>query len=244
MEKQINKVASLEKITIATKDEDNDHINVLELNLLTLLTGKNGTGKTFYLVSSYVLSEVALLVVMGLPEQAILETTQFITDSCYIKKLTGRIEGFFDTGSYLAIHLEDGKVTEITKEDWGKSESVRGVKYMSAAMRTFESIGQYLFSRKLLSSMGQAEMFMELCKNWRLFDVKHIEGMIAKMPITFDTNFKEALKKFEITDDIVSVDVDLEKCDFFYTTSDSKQTYMRTLGSGHQSIFNMMIGQL
>jgi hypothetical protein len=240
----MNKVASLEKITVATKDEDNECINALELNLLTLLTGKNGTGKTFYLVSSYVLSEVALLVVMGLPEQAIIETTQFITDSCYIKKLTGRIEGFFDTGSYLAIHLEDGKVTEITKEDWDKSESVRGVKYMSAAMRTFESIGQYLFSRKLLSSMSQAEMFMALCKNWRLYDVKHIEGMIAKMPITFDANFKEALKNFEITDDIVSVDVDLEKCDFFYTTSDSKQTYMRTLGSGHQSIFNMMIGQL
>lgn len=244
MEKQINKVAALDKITIATKDEDNDHINALELNLLTLLTGKNGTGKTFYLVSSYVLSEVALLVVMGLPEQAILETTQFITDSCYIKKLSGRIEGYFDTGSYLAIHLEEGKVTEVTKEDWDKSESVRGVKYMSAAMRTFESIGQYLFSRKLLSSMSQAEMFIALCKNWRLYDVKHIEGMISKMPITFDTSFKEALKNFEITDDIVSVDVDLEKCDFFYTTSDNKQTYMRTLGSGHQSIFNMMIGQL
>lgn len=244
MEKQINKVASLEKITVATRDEDNEQMNALELNMLTLLTGKNGTGKTFYLVSSYVLSEVALLVVMGLPEQAIIETTQFITDSCYIKKLTGRIEGYFDTGSYLAIHIEEGRVTGVTSEDWDKSESVRGVKYMSAAMRTFESIGQYLFSRKLLSSMSQAEMFMALCKNWRLYDVKHIEGMIAKMPLTFDAHFKGALKNFEITDDVESFDIDLEKSDFFYTTKEGKTVYMRTLGSGHQSIFNMMIGQL
>jgi hypothetical protein len=240
----MSKPASLDRITIATKDEDNEVINGIELNMLNLLTGKNGSGKSFFLVSSYVISEVALLVVMGLPKQAIIETTQFIVDSCYLKKLTGRVEGFFDTGSYLAIHMEDGKVTDVTTEDWDKSESVQGVKYMSAAMRTFEYIGQYLFSRKLLSSMGQGEMFMELCKNWRLYDVKHIEGMIAKMPIKFDTNFKEALKNFEITDDVESFDVDLEKCDFFYKTSSDKTIYMRTLGNGHQSIFNMMVGQL
>jgi hypothetical protein len=243
----MNKAVSLERISVSTRDQDNEEQKSLELNMITLLTGHNGSGKTFFLVTCYVISEVAQIAhrlrsVENVPQELIINAAQFITDSCYIKRLTGRIEGFFEGGAYLAIDMEDGTVTAVKGENWKDVEQVRGVRYMSTAMRTFESMGQYLFSRKLLADKSIEERYMELCKNWRLYDVQHVERMVEKMPITFDDNFKAALKNFDIKEDVVSFDVDLEKCDFFYQTSDGKKTYMRTLGSGHQSIFNMMIG--
>lgn len=242
------RLASLQKISVSTRDEDGENINGVELNMITLMTGYNGSGKTFYLVSCYVISEIANIVHnIGSSEKAgdlIIGAAQFIVDSCYIKKLTGRVEGYFDTGAHLYIDMEEGQITAIKGEGWEEVDQVRSVRYMSAAMRTFESIGQYLFSRKLLNEKSREERFMEMCKNWRIFDVQHVERLIEMMPLTFDDHSRAVFKNFDIKDEIMSFDVDLEKCDFFYKTSDGNSTYMRTLGSGHQSIFNMMIGSM
>jgi hypothetical protein len=240
----MSKVASIDRITIATSNEDNQHINGVELNMLTIMTGLNGSGKSMFLVTSYVISEIATFVVKGFPNNILKQTAQFVCDSCYNDKLTGRIEGFFDTGSYIAIHLENGTVTEVTTTGWEKVQDARAVSYMSAAMRTFEAIGQYLFTRKLLMSNGENSALETLCKNYKLYDVKHIERMIGKMPLKITQSTQEALKNFDVKDEVETFDVDLERCDFFYKKKGSDEpVFMRTLGNGHQSIFNMVIAQ-
>jgi hypothetical protein len=237
---------SLEKITVAVRDEKGESINGIELNIVTLLTGKNGTGKSFYLVSSYVISEIASIVPIGLPEEILYQSAEFIINGSYHSMLNGRITGYFDNGLELVVHIKDGKVTNIERAGWDDVENVRTVRYLSAGMRTFVSIKQYLFARKLLmSSKTHDEAFAELCKNFKLYDVKHIESLIARMPVKIDDRTNEAFKNFDIQENIEYFDVDLENSDFFYEEKETKKkVYMTTLGSGHQSIFNMVISQL
>lgn len=235
---------SLEKITVAVRDEKGETINGIELNMLTILTGKNGSGKTFFLVSSYVISEIASIIPVGLPEEMLYKTAEFIIKSSYHSMLNGRITGYFDNGLKLIVHIKDGKVTNIERTGWDDVENVRTVRYLSAGMRTFTAIKQYLFSRKiLLTNNDQEKAYEELCENYKLYDVKHIESLIQSMPVVFDERLAEAFKNFDIEDDITKFDVDLDKCDFYYENKNNEKVYMTHLGAGHQSIFNMIISQ-
>lgn len=231
----------LERISVSVKREDGKSIRSIDLNMLSILTGPNGSGKTMMLVSSFFISEIGNLVCLGLEKETLKEMANFIFSSTYKENLSGFIKGDFE-GSVVTVYLEEGLVTSVVTEDW-EAKQVPLVTYMSAHMRTFEAISHYLLVRKMLSSLPEELKFKELCENFKLYDVKYIESVIQRMPMIVDSDFRDALKKFDIKDEIETIDVDLEKCDFFYKVKDSEQKhFMKSKGSGEQSIMNMLIG--
>jgi hypothetical protein len=217
----------------------------IELNMMTLLIGYNGTGKSFLMKTAYVCAEVARTVkAMGLSGPPLLETAQFIINGCYDEvDFDGKMGVDFESGASLTMELKEGKVTGVHTSGFESIDNVIGVQYMSSSMRTFEAIKSYLVVRKMLmSTKSLQESYAELCKSFKLYDVKYIESIIQKMPLKVDNRLSEALEKFDFGEKLVEIDMDTEKSDFFYVNSDGKKRYATSLGKGHQSILNMMIG--
>jgi hypothetical protein len=143
------------------------------------------------------------------------------------------------------VTLQDGTVKSVDHSGWDSVDAVAGIRYMSSSMRTFEAIKHYLLARKLrMESLSQHEAVAELCKDFKLYDVSYIEGLIAKMPLKLDPSTREALDNFGIREKITEIGVDLEKNDFYFTEDGKeRRNYMCTMGKGHQSLVNMIIGQ-
>jgi hypothetical protein len=235
-------MANLRTISVSTRDENGDAIKGLDINMITLLIGHNGSGKTFFLVTAYVISEIAIISKLGLPEEFLKESARFIIQNSYNFFEEGQIVGHFDE-SKITVNVKNKEVTSIEYENWEAAKEIPHVKYMSTSMRTFSTIKHYLSLRKMISETVQShEIHEKICQHYKLYDVKHVENMLTKVPFYFPPELSSALKNFEIEDDVEVFDVDLENSDFFYRIRNSeKKVYMTTLGNGHQSIFNMLI---
>ena len=126
-------------------------------------------------------------------------------------------------------------------------EYVAPVKYMSTAMRTFDAIKIYLRTRSLIKRLSDDQEFFytEILKSYRLYDVTYMEGLLLKMPLKVDGVMKEYLEKFDVKEKITDFGVDFEEEDFYLKyEGDEKKKYLTTFGAGHQSIFNMVMGNV
>jgi hypothetical protein len=245
MGKRITKFTSLSAdITkpFPTKEMD------LTVQMLTLMTGTNGTGKTFWMIHFYFFGQVAQLIVSGVRGEALLQSAQFMLDNCLKDPDTsGSIKANFDGGPSIEIDMEDGKIRSIIFKEWEDVEYVAPVKYMSTAMRTFDAIKIYLRTRSLIKRLSDDQEFFytEILKSYRLYDVTYMEGLLLKMPLKVDGVMKEYLEKFDVKEKITDFGVDFEEEDFYLKyEGDEKKKYLTTFGAGHQSIFNMVMGNV
>lgn len=246
METKTNNIAGFESLEVAIVKPFAADFGTIEFNKLTLMTGLNGTGKTFLLVYSYVLTEIAGLVVAGLDGENLKIGSQFIMEKCFSQiDTTGEISGNFGDGNKITLKMEDGKILSVGVTGFKDVTDVARIKYMSSAMRTFDTIKAYLRLRQVaLDKLGNYEsMATEMLETYRLYDFKYMETLIASMPFKHP-NLIENLEKFDIKDKVTAIDVDLVAGDFFVLYEDGTKKYMTSFGKGHQSIFNMVMGQL
>jgi len=218
---------------------------IIEFNKLTLMTGMNGAGKSLLLVYSYVLTEIVTLVLEELAPENIKIGAQFIMDKCFTKiDTTGVISGNFGE-SKITLTMEEGQILSVEATGFEDVTDVRKIKYMSSSMRTFESIKAYLRLRRVaLDKLGSYEnMATEMLDAYKLYDFKYMEMLIASMPFEHPMLI-DSLKGFGMEDRVTAIDVDLTECDFFALYEDGSKKYMTSFGKGHQSIFNMTMGQL
>lgn len=217
----------------------------ITINKLTLMTGLNGTGKSFMMVSFYAFSEVANMIAIGFHPDRLKESAQFIMDNSFTSKdITGTIIGNFDDGSGITMKLSEGTVESVIYSGFEDVEVTR-VRYMSAKMRTFEAMKSYLTIRKMsrLTEQTEESRSAMMLTAYRLYDMAYMEMLIGRMPFDDRAKFDEYLKNFsDIKSRPVRIDIDLDVCDFYMTDDAGVKTYMSTLSSGHQSIYNMLIG--
>lgn len=219
--------------------------DAIELNKLTLFTGLNGTGKSFIMVCFYAFSEIANMIAIGVGGDHLKASAQFIMDNCFTDPgTTGTIIGNFNDGSGITMKMSDGVVESVFYTGFENVDVTR-VRYMSAKMRTFEAMKSYLTIRKMSRMIDQTEEKRSemILAAYRLYDMAYMEMLISAMPFSDKSKFDEHLKHFsDIRVSPVSIDVDLEQCDFYITDQDGGKTYMTSMSSGHQSIFNMLMG--
>lgn len=221
-------------------------------NNLNVFIGANGTGKTFVLINVWALGYLANAVIaskMISPLQSVSFThfAQFIWDHCFTdQNFNGAVKANYTSGAEIEVEFDKGKVTKVNYSGFEDLTLVQGVVYMSGQMRLFESISMYLKMRKMVGSSDPHVIVGEMVKNFKLFDVAYIEGLILKMPQDIPTSkVQSALAAFGIEDNILTLDVDLERCDFFVTIdSPEKRKYLSTYGNGHQALFNMFFAHL
>ena len=225
----------------------------LELNprALTLMTGLNGTGKTFININIWAMTMVAQYKIRfdqifgpNSPSGALVEAAQFVYDHSFIdQNINGTIKVRFDSGAAIRVVFDKGKINYVGTENFSPTMIATNAIYMSREMRTFSSISTYLSMRKMIApSKTHEEIVQVLCDSFRLFDVMYIEGLIAKCtnPIPISPDMQTRLLDMGLKLDIQFFGVDLNKCDFFVSTPDGTK-WCSILSAGEQSILNMMM---
>ena len=217
----------------------------IEFSNIALFCGTNGSGKSFVLITVWAISTIAQMIVMANPPIAqLVQHAQYVFDNSFKdQNINGIMSMIFESGATMTLTFDKGKITDVGYTGFEGINTPMQTKFMSSGMRTFDSIGQYLALRNTYDVYGQERMLELLCKNYRLYDVMYIEALIACMPYKVAPELQEAFKNFDITETITEFGVDLVKNDF-YCIIEGKQKYMQTFGKGHQSIFNMLLGNI
>lgn len=213
----------------------------LDINRLNIMCGQNGVGKSFILVTQWVTVYIAnTIVVKHLMKnnEPDIPFADFTVAHAYDNKVTGTIETTFENGS-LKLVIQESRVVDLAHSGLDKIEEPTNCQYLSSAMRTFEAINLYLKMRKMAG--GDIEKMLE---NYKIYDVMYVEGLLTRMPVVLDHRFKQGINKFmETITEMNTIDVDLEKCDFF-TIVNGERKYLSTYSKGEQAIVNMFLAQV
>lgn len=217
----------------------------MTMNQLTMLVGKNGTGKTFYLINTYCVGSIMASVHMtgtGLTAQGY---AQFVYDNCFKdQNIHGTISATYESGANVNLVFDKGQIKDLSFNNLDKFQVAAPPVFMSSGMRLFTPISHYLKLRKRLAGLERQlkpGQLHDLLQDYTLYDISYIEKLINAAPITITSQIKKSLEDFEIMENITSFDVDLEKGDFYVVIDDNKK-YMTTYGSGHQAAINMLMG--
>lgn len=223
-------------------------IKDLNMNNLTILVGANGTGKTFCMVNFWATTTVLNIIALGelYKSQGTekLEAAQMVYNKSFSdQKFTGSIKTTFTDGSYIRITLDEGDVTSVDTSP--NPTNVTPVVYMSGGMRTFSNISMYLKIRKVETTgktLTPAEIMQAMMLHFKMYDVMYLENLIHRMPFEFPVDLQKTLKDhYDFNETILSMHVDLQKCDFYITTTEGTK-FLTTYGAGHQSLLNMFVG--
>lgn len=232
-------------------------IENLDLNALSMLTGQNATGKSFVLTMSWYVSWVANAIIVrynsenvrNLPgvEEMITEITEFGASKSFDVPLTGCIQVEYESGLYIKITFEEGKCKDVFFTGNIMNMSCQITTFLSANMRTFESIHMYCkFRKNIVSPETPAEIaIMQMCDYFKLYDVMYIEKLIERSPIYLDKQRTESLAGLigeEKAAEIKFIAFDKE-ADKFWAGNGKTKKYLEQYSKGEQSMINMMIAQ-
>lgn len=222
----------------------------MELNKLTLMTGTNGSGKSFFLINFYVFTEIATMIVSGMSGDILKGSSQFILENCFTDiDTTGELTAVFEDGQTIKMTADNGQITSIVHTGFEDVKEIVRIRYMSSGLRTFDEMRHYLSQRKMAKQIidGETteEIIASMLKTYRLYDVSYMEGVLAGMPLKSPVTDKlnEFLLGMDVKDvgKIIEFNVDYERSDFYIILEDGTKKYMTSFGKGHQSVFNMVI---
>jgi len=249
---------AITRATISVKSNDGFKTDFVDMdfNKINLLTGTNGSGKSFILRQNFILNFIGLTyhgsLILGQPIN-LTEFANFVVSKTFTEPdFTGVVNAHFDNDGFVEYHMENGVVTScfvnnVTKE----TKHFPSVRFLSAEMRTFDDISGYLRMRKRIvgpSKILTDDQFRELCDEFKIYDVLYLERMINGSPINMEQMEFEC---FNIQP-IKTIAVDLEKCDWYTEVEgdimnspgpgepETTRKWLRTYSKGEQSLINMI----
>lgn len=205
----------------------------LELAQLAVFVGQNNTGKSFLLKVAFALGAIGQIRTVAPGPNSF---AQFVFDSTFVdQKFDGLFKAIYTMGS-VSVEIKEGRVAAVDAQ--GETTPVT---YMSSDMRTFDQMTTYLRIRK--SAGDNPLVFMQkMLEAYRLYDVTYMEGFLIKLPLLLPDRVKQHLEGFGFREPIVSIEADLDKCEFLAVLKDGTKKNISTYGKGHQSILNMALG--
>lgn len=221
-----------------------------DMKNILLLVGANGTGKTFVLVTTYVLGFILQTAVgaKGATKEFMLSVAQFTVDNCYndLENITGILGYETQFGAKINMTIEKGKVIDIDTYIPENITEPSNVVYMSSNIRLFSGISMYLKLRKAnvgTSTITDENTITKMLESYKLYDIMCIEKLIISMPYVVDSTFRARLDTFDVEDDITSFNVDLVQGEFYAVIGADKRKNLSSYGNGHQALLNMILTQ-
>lgn len=226
----------------------------LETAALTLLCGKNGSGKTVVMVNTWCLGMIAQSIIAMstnkiINSSSVTDIAQTLYDNSFTEQdYDGTIGCEFTSGATIEVKFDKGKIVSVNHANFDTITRGTQVIYLSSNTRLFNNIKHYLSSRKIiLASNGNNKdyMFQTICDSYKIYDASFIEGLIHKCPITIKDDMYKTLKdSYDFEDHITEVNVDLDKCDFIATMKDGSIKPLTRYSNGHQAILCMFLAQI
>jgi energy-coupling factor transporter ATP-binding protein EcfA2 len=241
---------SFKKPAIVGQDLD------LNANALTLMTGKNGTGKSFIMKLIWAASSVAAVIITNrdMPSEAKIHLAQFYINGAFVDtdQIDGTVEIKYEFGDSVEIAISNGVVTHVNELLDPKLQPTSHPRYLSTNMRLMVEVTQYMKMKKALG-IGKGiptdpDAMMKLCECYRLYDIMHAEDVIRTIDAgnSSEEFLKEANKRLAIGEDhfdLKGLKVDYDACDIKYKDKDDLWLSVASMGAGHQSLLNMFICQ-
>jgi hypothetical protein len=245
-EKVYKSSGSIKEMSIKLNDPKMD-LDFTDIRQLMLLVGKNGTGKTFMLITTWFLTYVLQARIISDMEGRVFDAepfAQFVFDNTFHtpENMTGSLQGRFENGPTIHIDIDQGKITAVYINTAPEINTPMPVIYMSSNLRLFTAMDMYLSMRKMTGEIQPDKIIAKMLGAYKLYDIAYVEGLISRMPITASQKLKDRFTEFDITENIEQFDVDPSDCKFFAIV-DGKRKDLCTYGNGHQALFNMFIAQ-
>ena len=225
-------------------------IDSMDLGSIVLMVGKNGTGKTLINKLVFFTTFVTFLELTEKSNPALakaferdarlssnMDRATYLFQNTFSdpKEFTGHIVTHFENGS-LECDVKEGEICNLmTSYDANVTDGTYP-KYMSISTRLFSQMEAILMMDKMLPNEG-------VLVHYRLYDVMHCHRIrqFAQEVSTISEDLVKLLKEGYDTD-IVSLSYDENNCQFSFVDSTGKQRLVSSLGAGHQSIINIMLG--
>jgi len=247
-EKENNSIGNLKSLSTTL---NNMNFKNLEVRMLSLYVGANGTGKTFILILNWIGALIAAVYAHlnnnNVPKKIYEDLLQFVLDNSFSKNdFTGETEILFDNLT-VTFALDNGKVTSLDFQHSKKVNVAAIPQFLSTNTRLFDDVVKYIRFKHALGIKGNLNISTEedirkLSGIYKIFDVLFMETLILKLSTGLvlqeeisDIIFKQTSKK------IVSMLYDADKMDIFYTDDKKVTKSVLTLGAGEQSYINMII---
>ena len=217
-----------------------------DIRQLLILVGSNGTGKTFMLICTWYLSYIVQAIVhsRNMSRDQVLAFATFIFKHTFDDPdtMTGELKATFEHHVTIDIQINKGKAIDCIVYLPKNITRPTNAKFMSKNMRTFDAMTMYLKLRRTVGSASREKIVEEMLKNFKMYDVLYVEGLIEIMPITVDPSLEARIHNFDDTMHIDQFCVDIAKAEFYTIDKQGVRKNLCTYGAGHQSLFNMLIG--
>lgn len=228
----------------------------MDIKQLMILTGTNGVGKSFVMKLIWLLSTQANNIVaaaahkMTYPSE---QTFDFLINNTFSDNdLTGTVSLLFKYGNFIKVELDNGKCTNLVasfEEDTVPSSSPV---YMSKETRLLDDIIKYMKFKKLLGiSKGfptDKDHLKKLLEMNKIYDIMFMEKQLLGFETKINTasleQFNDMFKKFDEKVILTDLRVDYDVSEIYYTIDGEKEKSVRTLGAGHQALFNMFFANI
>lgn len=226
----------------------------MQYNKLLLLLGANGTGKTFLLKITWVLSTFVNHLVMILHDKISTDNKlhlQYLLDNTFTNNdLTGKIYFTYERGNSISVELLEGKVIKVgmsLEEDL--SPSAQPV-FMSKETRLFSDIIQYMKIKNLMKipkgiPVTESDM-NKVMEMYRIYDMMYIETLLhyieTKTTPKLIEDFGKQIVEFDPDIKITDIRIDYTTNDILYSDGINYKS-IGSLGAGHQALINMFLFQ-
>lgn len=237
--KSVGQIKTIKMNTTSPMKMENLSIDHREMSIMV---GQNGTGKTLMLKTTYALGYIANG--FALDQRIGAPFAQFVMDNTFEdQNFNGTIGAEFTCGADISVIIKDGHVEKVEFQGLEGKIPINVV-FMSSGMRLFSSMQLYLKMRRRLGDMPHEALMVEMLKDFRLYDMTYIEGLIMKAPFEIPDYLMKAINNMDPDmEKIDSLGLDWDKPDFFIMQGE-KKTYLSTLGNGHQALLNMTFSNL
>jgi hypothetical protein len=224
----------------------------MNFNALSLLIGKNGSGKSLIMKINWCFGMVASYHIINKTLGGsidMIKETKFIFDKSFDEQ---------NFNGIIAVEYENGKLTiqfdkgEVLLSELNSTVDIAPSKpslYMSSSTRLFDSFYKYMQFKKALSITGnitnfKAEELDKLLNMYKLYDLMFIEAMLLGMHhYVMKEETKKSLKEsFEIPYEFDEFIVDTDACVIYsHIRATGEKRSLTTFSAGEQSLINMSL---
>jgi AAA15 family ATPase/GTPase len=235
---------------------DNFKLDIEDFKNLTILVGKNNSGKTTVLEFAVFMCNVVQTRLYIIEKHFNITDRDKILNSSFFAQIpkiyknifgkdsTGTIKITFSNGYFLEVTLENSVITNYKDDKNLYPEQIVNINFLSKTFRLFSNADIYLSMRSLLISIDENltdDILYKLMESYKYYDIENMEKFISKLKKKGSLKLSnEILKDFRSEEDDIEIfDELLIKDNKFFLKNDKKTVQASELSSGNQ-VINMM----
>lgn len=215
----------------------------ISFDKFALLVGANGTGKTFMLKLTWILSTLCNAKLVN-PSTNLNILTQMLLDNTFDEhKFNGMVKVKYDNAT-MEFETDNGKVINSIAAFKKKVDTPIPAIFMSKDTRLYTDFIKYMKMKKALKISNSIHKFTadnlkDLANLYKIHDINLIEQVLIKITpeYKFNKKLQDTLLSLDRTFFVKSLSATDEN--IYYTDDKNVTRSVTTLSAGHQAILNM-----